>query len=60
MSMTDSQPRHEYQPGIPSLLRSLNERTLLDYLRSHKPTSRASWARDEAFQANRLASACQS
>ncbi|HKV57578.1 MAG TPA: ROK family transcriptional regulator [Ktedonobacteraceae bacterium] len=45
MSTTDSHPRHEYQPGIPSLLRALNERTLLEYLRNHKPTSRAQLAR---------------
>ena len=45
MSMTDSQLRHEYQPGTPSLLRALNERTLLEYLRSHQPTSRAQLAR---------------
>jgi len=37
--------RHEYQPGTPSLLRAINERTLLEYLRSHKPTSRAQLAR---------------
>ena len=45
MSMTDSQLRHEYQPGTPSLLRAINERTLLEYLRSHQPTSRAQLAR---------------
>ena len=45
MSTTDSQPRYEYQPGIPSLLRAINERALLEYLRTHKPTSRAQLAR---------------
>jgi len=45
MSTTDSDLRHEYQPGTPSLLRALNERTLLEYLRRHKPTSRAQLAR---------------
>ena len=45
MSTTDSHPRHEYQPGTPSMLRALNERTLLEYLRGHKPTSRAQLAR---------------
>src|SRR5215831_11017115 len=45
MSTTDSNLRHEYQPGTPSLLRALNERTLLEYLRSHQPTSRAQLAR---------------
>jgi predicted NBD/HSP70 family sugar kinase len=45
MSTTDSNLRQEYQPGTPSLLRALNERTLLEYLRSHKPTSRAQLAR---------------
>ncbi len=45
MPMTDSDLRHEYQPGTPSLLRAINERTLLEYLRRHKPTSRAQLAR---------------
>ncbi len=45
MSTTDSDLRHEYQPGTPSMLRALNERTLLEYLRRHKPTSRAQLAR---------------
>ncbi|HEU0000283.1 MAG TPA: ROK family transcriptional regulator [Ktedonobacteraceae bacterium] len=45
MSTTDSHPRYEYQPGIPSLLRAINERALLEYLRTHKPTSRAQLAR---------------
>ncbi len=45
MSMTDSNLRHEYQPGTPSLLRAINERSLLEYLRSNKPTSRAQLAR---------------
>src|SRR5215467_4982426 len=41
MSTIDRNLRHEYQPGTPSLLRTLNERTLLEYLRRHQPTSRA-------------------
>ena len=45
MSTTDSHLRHEYQPGTPSLLRAINERTLLEYLRDHKPRSRAQLAR---------------
>ncbi len=45
MSTTDSDLRHKYQPGTPSLLRALNERALLEYLRGHKPTSRAQLAR---------------
>ena len=45
MSTTDSNLRHAYQPGTPSMLRALNERTLLEYLRSHQPTSRAQLAR---------------
>jgi predicted NBD/HSP70 family sugar kinase len=45
MSTTDSNLRHTYQPGTPSLLRAINERTLLEYLRGHKPTSRAQLAR---------------
>jgi predicted NBD/HSP70 family sugar kinase len=45
MQTTDSDLRHEYQPGTPSLLRAINERTLLEYLRRHKPTSRAQLAR---------------
>ncbi len=40
MSTTESN-----QPGTPSLLRAINERMLLEYLRSHKPTSRAQLAR---------------
>jgi len=45
MSTTDSHLRNEYQLGTPSLLRALNERMLLEYLRSHQPTSRAQLAR---------------
>jgi predicted NBD/HSP70 family sugar kinase len=45
MSTTESNLRQEYQPGTPSMLRALNERTLLEYLRNHKPTSRAQLAR---------------
>src|SRR5438045_5229052 len=45
MSTTDSYLAHEYAPGTPSLLRAINERTLLEYLRSHQPTSRAQLAR---------------
>ena len=44
MSVSNShQP--EYQAGTPSLLRAINERSLLEYLRSHGPTSRAQLAR---------------
>jgi predicted NBD/HSP70 family sugar kinase len=45
MSTTDSHLHHEYQPGTPSLLRAINEHTLLEYLRNHQPTSRAQLAR---------------
>ncbi|HLJ33464.1 MAG TPA: ROK family transcriptional regulator [Ktedonobacteraceae bacterium] len=45
MSTTDSHPHHEYQPGTPSLLRAINERALLEYLRTHEATSRAQLAR---------------
>jgi len=45
MAATDSNPRHKYQPGTPSLLRAINERALLEYLRRHKPTSRAQLSR---------------
>src|SRR3989440_2999655 len=45
MSTTDSYLAQEYSPGTPSLLRAINERTLLEYLRSHQPTSRAQLAR---------------
>jgi len=45
MSTTESNLRQEYQPGTPSMLRALNERTLLEYLRNHRPTSRAQLAR---------------
>lgn len=45
MSTTESYPRQAYQAGTPSLLRAINERTLLEYLRSHQPTSRAQLAR---------------
>lgn len=45
MSAAENHQHHAYQPGTPSLLRALNERALLDYLRSHKPTSRAELAR---------------
>ena len=45
MSTTDSYLAHEYSPGTPSLLRAINERTLLEYLRGHQPTSRAQLAR---------------
>src|SRR5689334_22409654 len=43
MSVTDSNPAH--QTGTPSLLRAINERSLLDYLHNHGPTSRAQLAR---------------
>src|SRR5215471_20612817 len=45
MPMTESQRRHQYQVGTPSLLRAINERVLLEYLRTHQPTSRAQLAR---------------
>ena len=45
MATSESNLRQEYQPGTPSLLRAINERTLLEYLRSHQPTSRAQLAR---------------
>jgi len=43
--VTDSNLHHEHQLGTPSLLRAINERSLLEYLRSHGPTSRAQLAR---------------
>jgi predicted NBD/HSP70 family sugar kinase len=45
MSTTDRHLDYEYQAGTPSLLRAINERTLLEYLRSHQPMSRAQLAR---------------
>ncbi|MBV9712444.1 MAG: ROK family transcriptional regulator [Ktedonobacteraceae bacterium] len=45
MATSESGLRHEYQPGTPSLLRAINERFLLEYLRNHAPTSRAQLAR---------------
>lgn len=45
MSTIEDHQRHAYQPGTPSLLRAMNERALLEYLRSHQPTSRAELAR---------------
>jgi len=33
MPTTDSHLGYEYQPGTPSLLRAINERALLEYLR---------------------------
>jgi predicted NBD/HSP70 family sugar kinase len=45
MSMTDSYLRQDWQPGTPSMLRAINERTLLEYLRTHQPMSRAELAR---------------
>jgi predicted NBD/HSP70 family sugar kinase len=45
MATGESNLRQGYQPGTPSLLRAINERTLLEYLRSHQPTSRAQLAR---------------
>jgi predicted NBD/HSP70 family sugar kinase len=45
MSVTDSNSTSTYQPGTPSLLRAINERSLLEYLRNHGPTSRAQLAR---------------
>lgn len=45
MSVTDNNLHHDYQPGTPSLLRAINERSLLEYLRCYGPTSRAQLAR---------------
>ena len=45
MSTIEEHQRHAYQPGTPSLLRAINERALLEYLRGHQPTSRAELAR---------------
>src|SRR2546430_10376657 len=45
VSAPESKLRQEYQTGTPSLLRAINERSLLEYLRSHQPTSRAQLAR---------------
>ncbi|HEX6551353.1 MAG TPA: ROK family transcriptional regulator [Ktedonobacteraceae bacterium] len=45
MPAPESNLRQEYQTGTPSLLRAINERSLLEYLRSHGPTSRAQLAR---------------
>ncbi len=45
MPVSANNLHHEYQPGTPSLLRAINERSLLEYLRSHGPTSRAQLAR---------------
>ena len=45
MTVPESKLRQEYQTGTPSLLRAINERSLLEYLRSHGPTSRAQLAR---------------
>lgn len=43
--MTNDHLAHISQPGTPSLLRAINERSLLEYLRTHGPTSRAQLAR---------------
>lgn len=43
--ITMNDTRHRYQTGTPSLLRTINEQTLLAYLRNHRPTSRAQLAR---------------
>ena len=45
MPVPEGNLRQEYQTGTPSLLRAINERSLLEYLRSHGPTSRAQLAR---------------
>ena len=45
MTVPESKLRQEYQTGTPSLLRAINERSLLEYLRGHGPTSRAQLAR---------------
>ncbi|GHO50647.1 ROK family transcriptional regulator [Ktedonospora formicarum] len=46
MTVTDSNRPHAYQPGTPTHLRAINERSLLEYLRKHGPTSRAQLARE--------------
>src|SRR2546429_2901069 len=45
VTVPESKLRQEYQTGTPSLLRAINERSLLEYLRNHGPTSRAQLAR---------------
>jgi predicted NBD/HSP70 family sugar kinase len=45
MPVTNDHLSHISQPGTPSLLRAINERSLLEYLRTHGPTSRAQLAR---------------
>jgi predicted NBD/HSP70 family sugar kinase len=45
MPATNGHLSHLSQPGTPSLLRAINERSLLEYLRVHGPTSRAQLAR---------------
>jgi DNA-binding transcriptional ArsR family regulator len=43
--VTDINTHREYQTGTPSLLRAINGRSLLEYLRAHGPISRAQLAR---------------
>lgn len=45
MAKSESNIQQEYLLGTPSLLRAINERSLLEYLRKHGPTSRAQLAR---------------
>src|SRR5437016_5634418 len=45
MTITGQATERENQPGTPRLLRSMNERVLLEHLRHHGPISRAQLAR---------------
>jgi predicted NBD/HSP70 family sugar kinase len=45
MTITGQATERENQPGTPRLLRSMNERVLLEHLRQHGPISRAQLAR---------------
>jgi predicted NBD/HSP70 family sugar kinase len=45
MTITGQATERENQPGTPRLLRSMNERVLLEHLRRHGPISRAQLAR---------------
>src|SRR5437588_3494813 len=46
MTITGQTTERENQPGTPRLLRSMNERVLLEHLRRNGPISRAQLARD--------------
>src|SRR2546426_6554168 len=41
--------RSEFAPGVPSLLRSMNERSVLELVRSRGPLSRAQVARESGL-----------